>query len=290
MQSMTGFGHAERVTERFQLVVDLRTVNGRYFDLKARIPRELISVENTIKSVIQQRLPRGRVDLFLELRPTGSGVAAVNVAVVEQYLNAVNQLRSMGIDGSPTVSEILALPGVLSANPGAEVDEATRELVLEAVREATDRVWDSRRAEGLVLAADLRTHLQVLSAKTGEIAEGAATVRGHYQKKFEQVIDAWNLRELADESRLVQEIALYVERSDITEEVTRLRSHLAKFEALLVAAGDSAVGRDLDFLCQEMNREVNTILAKSVLVEVTEAAVEAKATIERVREQAQNVE
>lgn len=291
MQSMTGFGHAERSTAAVQLVVDLRTVNSRYFDFKARIPRELIELEHKLKSQIQQRLPRGRVDLFVEMRPLAVESAAVNLPVVEQYLAAMEQLRKLGLQGTPSVAEMLALPGVLAApGPGLELDDSLRDLVQEAVQEAVERAWESRRAEGEALESDLRQHLRQLARLVEQIAEGSGTVKAHYRQKFEQVLAEWNLRPVMDESRMVQEIALYIEKSDISEELARLRSHLAKADALMAGAGSAAVGRDLDFLCQEMNREVNTVLAKSVLVEVTETAVEAKAVVERLREQAQNVE
>ncbi len=289
MQSMTGFGHAERHTSRYQVVVDLKTVNSRYFDLKTRIPRGLIELEGGLKAIIQQRLPRGRIDLYLEVRPSAAAAAGLNLDVVLQYLQAAEKLRELGLVGALSVGEMLALPGVLLA-PGelGEADDEVRAAVEDAVREAVAGAWDSRRQEGEALKAELYRRQGCLASLVEKIAAGAASVRDHYRRKFETALLEWGARFPLDENRLVQEVALYVEKSDISEEIARLRSHLVKFETLLAA--DCAVGRDLDFLCQEMNREINTVLAKSVLVEVTETAVEAKAEIERVREQVQNVE
>jgi uncharacterized protein (TIGR00255 family) len=289
MQSMTGFGHAERHTSRFQILVDLRTVNSRYFDFKARLPRELIELENGLKSLVQLRLPRGRVDLHLELRPLAAGAAGLNEEVALRYLQAADRLRELGLGGALSVAEMLALPGVLLA-PGevGELDDEVRSSVEDAVREAVAGAWESRREEGQALKTELDRRRTCLARLVEGIAAGAASVRDHYRRKLETALEEWGVRASVDENRLLQELVLYVEKSDITEEIARLRSHLVKFETLLDA--DGAVGRDLDFLCQEMNREVNTILAKSVLVDVTEAAVEAKVEIERIREQVQNVE
>ncbi|GAB4108128.1 MAG: YicC family protein [Acidobacteriota bacterium] len=289
MQSMTGFGHAERHTSRFQILVDLRTVNSRYFDFKSRLPRELIELENGLRSLIQQRLQRGRIDLHLELRPLAGAAAGLNEEVALRYLQAADRLRELGLQGALAVADMLALPGVVLA-PGevGELDEEVRGSVEDAVREAVAGAWESRRQEGAALKAELDRRRACLAGLVERIAAGAGSVRDHYRRKLEAALEEWGLRASVDENRLLQELVLYVEKSDISEEIARLRSHLVKFESLLDA--DGAVGRDLDFLCQEMNREVNTILAKSVLVDVTEAAVEAKVEIERIREQVQNVE
>lgn len=289
MQSMTGFGHAERHTSRFQILVDLRTVNSRYFDFKARLPRELIELENGLKSIIQQRLPRGRIDFHLELRPLAGGSPGLNEEMALRYLKAADRLRELGLEGVLSVADMLVLPGVLLV-PGevGALDDEVRSSVEDAVREAVAGAWESRRQEGQALKAELDRRHACLARLVEGIAAGAGSVRDHYRRKLETALAEWGAGVSVDENRLLQELVLYVEKSDISEEIARLRSHLVKFETLLEA--DGAVGRDLDFLCQEMNREVNTILAKSVLVDVTEAAVAAKVEIERIREQVQNVE
>jgi uncharacterized protein (TIGR00255 family) len=290
MQSMTGFGHAELSCEAFDLAVDVKTVNGRYFDFKVRLPREMMEMEGAFKVEAQRRIQRGRVELFVDLRLKSGSQFELNLPLVEAYLAAAGQLESRGIGGGLTVDSVLALPGVIVPARVELLNEEHRDLLLGVLREALDRVWETRREEGRALHRELEGRIGRLGELVVEMERGADDLKKHYRQKLEKALADWSDRPEVDEARIAQEVVFYLEKSDICEEIARLRSHLSKFRGLLQAAGETAVGRDMDFFCQEMNREVNTILAKSSVVSVTDAGVEAKGEIERVREQVQNVE
>jgi uncharacterized protein (TIGR00255 family) len=291
MKSMTGYGHVSKSLGELDIAVDLRTLNSRYFDFRPRLGKELSHLEAELKKEIQRRLARGRVELYLEARPRASDQLELNEALARNYLDLAEHLRREGGKGHVRVKDLLNLPGVcIPKTDKYYSSESISQGIVEAVGEAIDQVLEARRSEGAALKSDLQKRLRRLIGHVDSVASSAEGISEFYQEKLgarlEELLGGHEL----DESRLAQEVFYYVEKSDIAEEITRLRSHLDQFSKYLEESEQGTVGKALDFLCQEMNREVNTILSKSVVVEISGIAIEAKSEVEKIREQVQNVE
>ena len=290
MRSMTGFGQAKRSTEELDLVVEIKTVNSRYLDLNLRVPREVTSLEPRLRKEVQSRLNRGRVELHFELHPKSGNHHDLNETLVENYLAVAEKARSLGAKGELDVSSILQLPGVFVQHEVELSSEGVLETFVEALREALEKVVSTRSNEGEALKKDFQGRLEKLIGLTKRIAEEAEQILDYYREKLKNRVQKLTQEQHLDENRLAQEILHYADRSDIAEEITRLRSHVSQFEEYLTGSEDEAVGRRLDFISQEMGREMNTILSKSPLPAISQLAVEGKTEIEKIREQVQNVE
>jgi uncharacterized protein (TIGR00255 family) len=285
---MTGFGHAERSLDGLHVTVDIKTVNSRFLDHKIHMSRDWLEIEPQLKAEIQKFLTRGRADVFVDVQASLPQLLKVDEAIVEGYITAADRLRALGAAGSLSVEGLLGLPGVV-ARSSLSLD-LLRDPLLETLREALGRLAESRRVEGAALQEDITKHLNSLESHVQTAASAANRIREHYLERLKKQIAALASEVEIDERRLAQEVFFYVERSDISEELARLASHIERFRHYLAQAGEESVGKNLDFLCQEIHREVNTILSKSSLVDLTSTAVEAKAEVEKIREQVQNVE
>ncbi len=290
MRSMTGFGQATRSTEEMDLAVEIKTVNSRYLDLNLRVPRELSSLEPQLRKEVQSHLDRGRVELHFELHSKSGNHHDLNEALVENYLSVAERVRSMGAKGELDVSSVLQLPGVFVPHEVELSPDGIFESVMEALREALEKVVNTRSNEGAALKQDFQGRLENLMKLTDRIAEEAEQILEYYREKLKNRVEKLTQEQHLDENRLAQEILHYADRSDIAEEITRLRSHVSQFQEYLSGSGNEAIGRRLDFISQEMGREMNTILSKSPLPAISELAVEGKTEIEKIREQVQNVE
>jgi uncharacterized protein (TIGR00255 family) len=286
---MTGFGQAALSVEEVGVAVEIRTVNSRYLDLKVRLPKELVSLEREIRKELESLLVRGRVDVHVDLVIKRSDQYDLNQTLVENYLVLAEKARSLGAVGEVDVSSLLQLPGVVIPRQVDSTSEPVRQAILEVVLEAAGEVIAVRRAEGAALKMDLDKRLSRLAKITDLIAEQTALVQSHYRKKLMKRLADLVPEQVVDENRLAQEMVYFADRSDISEEITRLRSHLEQFQVCLDSE-EQVVGRRLDFICQEMGREMNTVLSKSPLAAISEPGVEGKAEIEKIREQVQNVE
>ena len=286
---MTGFGQAVLSVEEVGVAVEIRTVNSRYLDLKVRLPKELVSLEREIRKELESLLVRGRVDVHVDLVIKRSDQYDLNQTLVENYLVLAEKARSLGAVGEVDVSSLLQLPGVVIPRQVDSTSEPVRQAILEVVLEAAGEVIAVRRAEGAALKMDLVKRLSRLAKITDLIAEQTALVQSHYRKKLMKRLADLVPEQVVDENRLAQEMVYFADRSDISEEITRLRSHLEQFQVCLDLE-EQVVGRRLDFICQEMGREMNTVLSKSPLAAISEPGVEGKAEIEKIREQVQNVE
>lgn len=290
MRSMTGFGQATRSTEEMDLAVEIKTVNSCYLDLNLRVPRELSSLEPQLRKEVQSHLDRGRVELHFELHSKSGNHHDLNEALVENYLSVAERVRSMGAKGELDVSSVLQLPGVFVPHEVELSPDGIFESVVEALREALEKVVNTRSNEGAALKQDFQGRLENLMKLTDRIAEEAEQILEYYREKLKNRVEKLTQEQHLDENRLAQEILHYADRSDIAEEITRLRSHVSQFQEYLSGSGNEAIGRRLDFISQEMGREMNTILSKSPLPAISELAVEGKTEIEKIREQVQNVE
>jgi uncharacterized protein (TIGR00255 family) len=298
-RSMTGYATARGEFEGWTIRVSVKSVNHRFLDVKLRIPDSLEPYEHRLRQVVRGRILRGHLDVHVSMEPGEAAPVHVNRELLKAYVNAAEDLRKQtgGSKELDTVS-LLRLPGVITGLASAlpETEEAQEQLgkVLDSyLHEALTKMDDMRRIEGRHLTDELRTRVDKINGEAEQVRELVSRLRPAFSRRLEA-----RLRELLngtniEPARLAQESALLAERSDISEELDRLRSHLQQFTKLLDGAGE--MGKKLDFLLQEMHREANTMLSKtpgveSEALEITGLALEIKAEIEKLREQVQNIE
>jgi uncharacterized protein (TIGR00255 family) len=299
IHSMTGFAQARIERDGWSLRINLRSVNHRFLDLHLRMPDGFEVFEPRIRLAVRNRLRRGHVDVNVYYEPAGPASVEVNRGVAEAYMKAVEELRGQfGVKTEPDLIALFRLPGVVAA-PGVtelqneEAQERLGSLLEACLEQALGRLESMRRSEGQTLAGEMQGLLTRIAEKTAEIESLAERVRPAFARRLEVKLNELLSGAQIDPARLAQEAALLAERSDVTEELARLRSHVEQFRKLLAGAGEA--GKKLDFLLQEMQREANTLLSKTPGVEseglaITAFALEVKSDIEKLREQAQNVE
>lgn len=293
MKSMTGFGRGAATGDGFAVGVELKTVNNRYLDVHLRAPQELNALEMEIRKRIKTRLARGRVDLNINFERTGSEATyAVNQGVVGAYVDALREIqRQFNLGGDIDVTAIARLPGALSSPRDELTDEMTSGIET-AIDQALESLEQMRTVEGSALAEEMRGRLSRIEAAIPTIESAAAALTEGYRQRLHKRITELLAREgqaiEVDTGRLAQEVAYLADRSDITEELARLKSHVEQFREALESKDE--VGKRLDFLLQELNREANTVLSKSTEIPIKEAALAIKAEVEKLREQVQNVE
>jgi len=293
MKSMTGFGRGSSTGDGFAVGVEIKTVNNRYLDIHVRGPQELAALEIDIRKRVNARLSRGRVDLNVNFDRTGETASyQINQAVVAAYVDALREIQhQFNLSGDIDVSSIARLPGALSS-PRNELTDEMIGGIENAIDQALDNLEQMRNVEGQSLATEMDNRLTTIQQKIPVIESAAQGLIEAYQQRLQKRISELTSRsgqpiEL-DPTRLAQEVAYLADRSDITEELARLRSHVEQFREALVS--DEEVGKRLDFLLQELNREANTVLSKSTEISIKEAALAIKAEVEKLREQVQNVE
>lgn len=289
--SMTGFGRGEVTTEVGTIVVEMKTVNHRYLDIAIRAPKEFSSLEENIRSIIRQALARGRVDVFVRFTPSleQAPTVTVNLALAKAYLAQVQALQEeVELAGQLTPRDLLELPQVVRLDEPVLDPELLHVPLVEVVQAALAKLTEMREQEGLRLVTDMRERLATLAELLVAVAERSPEVVAEYRQKLILRLQDMLPEGVIDEARLAQEVALLADRACITEEIVRLRSHFAQFESLLKRK--EAIGRQLDFLVQEMNREINTIGSKANDAKIAQIVVEMKSELEKIREQTQNIE
>jgi uncharacterized protein (TIGR00255 family) len=292
MKSMTGFGRGAASGEEFSVAVEIKTVNNRYLDIHLRISQELTPLEITIRKRVGARLSRGRVDLNINFERTGATTYEINRPLIAGYVSAMRDIQEQfKLAGDIDVNSVARLPGALTpARDG--LDDVNTAGMERALDEALDNLQRMREIEGRALAEEMRVRVARIEAEV-PIIEAAATgladaYRERLQKRIAELVARGGQAIDLDAGRLAQEVAYLADRSDISEELARLRSHLEQFRAALDAEGE--VGKRLDFLLQELNREANTVLSKATEVSIKDAGLAIKAEVEKLREQVQNVE
>jgi uncharacterized protein (TIGR00255 family) len=296
MRSMTGFASLTREDEAATIGVTIRSVNHRFLDLQLRLPQSVSDLEPRVRSGLQKRLSRGRVELAVSvhLRSTTAPSVELNADFVKALSEALDEARAQGlVSGALTPGDLLRLPQALKIGERANEDDPTRDAhvaarVEAAVTQAIEELDAMRVREGAHLQADLERRRESLGTLIEGLADAAETGRTALEARLHERVREIGLQVPVDETMIAQEIVRTAQRSDISEEVTRFRAHLAHWEALV--DGDDPCGRKLDFLLQEMNREVNTFGAKADGLGVSELLISAKAELEKMREQVQNVE
>ena len=297
--SMTGYAQARAVQNGWAIRVSVKSVNHRFLDVRFRLPEGFDVYELRLRQIVRERIHRGHIDVNVNVQPGAAAPVQVNRDLLQTYLQAADDLRrKMGGSAELDVVSLLRLPGVIGglAPPLPETDEEQDQLgqTLDAcLREALGKLDEMRHAEGRHLAEDLRARVARIGEQTEKVRELARALTPAFARRLQM-----RLKELLngtgiEPARLAQEAALLAERSDISEELDRLRSHLQQFAKLLDGAGE--LGKKLDFLLQEMHREANTMLSKTPGVEsealtITGLSLEIRAEIEKLREQVQNIE
>ena len=293
MKSMTGFGRGTAQGDGFSAAVDLKTVNNRFLDVHLRTSTELSTIEALVRRRVGERLSRGRVDINISIERTSEITYELNRPLIAGFITAMREMqKEFGLAGEPDINVLARLPGAMLASRDG-ISEEMLNGVEQALTEALDELEAMRRREGAALAAEMSARLDeiernlpIIESLSGEQVEN---YRARVYKRISELLarDGLEIVEL-DQGRLAQEVAYLADRSDITEETARLRSHVAQFRAAIAEEGDT--GKRLDFLLQEFNREANTVLSKSTDLAIKEAALAIKAAVEKLREQVQNVE
>ena len=296
LKSMTGYAQAHAVQNGWGLRVAVRSVNHRFLDLHVRVPEGFEPLEPRIRQMVREHVRRGHLEVTLRYELAGGAAVGVNHDVAAAYLQAVHALsKQFGIHAEPDLASILRLPGVIGAAPAlleAELGQL-EEVVAGCLTEALDKLDGMRQQEAEALRQEMAARLENIAGLASKIGPLIERARPAFARRLEMRLQELLGDTQMDPARLVQEAALAAERSDVSEELARLASHVRQFQALLSGAGDA--GKKLDFLAQEMHREVNTLLSKTPGreaegLEITKLALEIKSEIEKIREQAQNIE
>lgn len=296
LKSMTGYAQARVVENGWSLRVSVRSVNHRFLDLHLRVPEGFEPVEPGMRQIVRERVRRGHLDVALHYELEGPAAVGVNHDVAAAYLAAVNSLRSkFSIVSEPDIAAILRLPGVIGP-PASSLEEEMVKLeavVTRCLSEALDKLDRMREREAVHLREEMSARLQAIAALAAGVSILAERARPAFARRLESRVKELLGDVQLDPARLAQEAAIAAERGDVSEELVRLGSHVRQFETML--AGGADVGKKLDFLLQEMQRETNTLLSKTPGneeegLEITQSGLEIKSEIEKLREQVQNIE
>lgn len=292
MKSMTGFGRGFSAKSDYCLTVELKTVNNRFLDIALRLPKEFSVLEPLIKRQIGNRLSRGRVDVSFTFERTTEVVYELNRPLIAGYLSVIRRMQEeFSLTGEPDLNVIVRLPNVF-VHKRADFNEEFIAEVEKVVNFALDDLEKMRLCEGKMLEQELHFRLSEIEKRLPAIEAEAHNVADEYRRKLtakiSELLGKSDLQIEIDQARLAQEVAFLADRCDISEEIQRLKSHLAQFRQIMQE--NAEIGKRLDFLTQELNREVNTISSKTNNLTVKENALALKSEIEKIREQVQNVE
>lgn len=295
IRSMTGFGRGEFADGTSKVTVEIRTVNHRYLDISVKMPRKYAFAEEAIKAAVKEKLYRGKAEVSVSIDNVGQSDSDVKLDsdLAAKYYDALSTLRDsfdFGEESKVSLSLLARMPDVIKTSAAEEDEEAVTQRLVSATKKAVDDICAMRETEGAKLAADLAARADIVSDIRSRIEKRAPEIEKEYAAKFKARIE-----ELLDgvyevpEERIALEAAVFADKANITEELVRLDSHVSQLRAFLKTDGE-AIGKKIDFLIQEMNREANTIGSKSNDREITSMMLDLKAEIEKIREQVQNIE
>ena len=291
IKSMTGYGKTELDINDRKYQIEVKSVNHRYLDISVRIPRQLGYLEEEIKKIVQKKIKRGKIDVFVtfENYSTKGREIKINTEIAKMYIKELRKLAEQEkLLDNIEVTEISKYPDVLSVQMQEDDDEIRKE-VLGVTSSAIDKLVEMREIEGNKIKEDLISRIHKIQEKVEEISGFSTGLIEEYVVKLEKRIKELLVTQEIDEARLAQEVVIYADKCSIEEEVTRLKSHIFQLENLLENATES-IGKKLDFIIQEMNRETNTIGSKANNLEITNGVVDIKTELENIREQIQNIE
>lgn len=288
--SMTGFGRGRSQSEKFTVTVEIKTVNHRFLEYNIRMPRQLIKIEDKIKKTIAQQISRGRVEVFITIEGQGISSQKVNVNwdLLEEYYGVVTKIHEKyQLHNDISISDLLELDDVISIDEEETGTEDLEILILEATRVAAVALKQMRITEGDALAKDVAGYLMKFGNRLQKVRDYAPLVVQQYAERLHKRMEEFAKGEL-DEARIVNEVAIFADKADISEELARLSSHIEQFDRTMKS--EEPIGRKLDFYLQEMNREVNTIGSKANDANIALEVVEMKSLLEKMKEQVQNIE
>lgn len=291
IKSMTGYGRAVQTLGGREFTVEIRSVNNRYLDCTVKLPRSVSFAEDSVKQAVKASVSRGKVDVFITIRSENGDDARVslNTAVLEGYLAAMHRMvEEFGVCDDISVSTVSRMPEIFTVEKPEVDEDALRADLLTVVQAALASYDAMRTTEGAALDQDLRSRGQTILSYVQKVEEGNAQTVIDYRTRLENKLKEVLESTAIDESRILTEAAIFADKVAVDEETVRLRSHLAQMNTMLTGGG--AVGRKLDFLLQEMNREANTIGSKCTDVNLARVVVDIKAELEKIREQTQNIE
>ena len=290
IKSMTGYGKGNITINEREYQVEIKSINHRYLDINIKIPRTLSYLEEDVKKAIATKINRGKVDVYITYINNGveGNNIKINTEIAKMYINELKKLADEEkISANIEVTEISKFPDVLTIKSNND-DENIKKELLDVVNKATDNLVEMRQTEGSKIAKDLLKRLIYVEEKTNEISKRSAGLINEYVVKLEERIKEILKTEDVDKSRLAQEVVIYADKCSVEEEITRLNSHIYQFRNLIDS--EASIGKKLDFLIQEMNRETNTIGSKANNLEITNNVIDIKTELENIREQIQNIE
>lgn len=291
IKSMTGFGRSIYENEGREYIIEIKSVNNRYNDISIKMPRSLNYLEERIKKEILNSVSRGKIDLYITFNNNsdlGKDIK-INTDIAKKYIDELKKLSTQtNIIDNINIIDISKFPDVLNIKVDETAEEVIEGELLTALSNAIDSFVDMRTREGIKISKDLETRIKIISEKVEQISKVSTGLVEEYIVKLETRIKELLKTDVVDQTRLAQEVVIYSDKCSVEEEITRLRSHISQFLNLIKE--EKPVGKKLDFLIQEMNREINTIGSKANNLEITNLVVDVKTELENIREQVQNIE
>ena len=292
IRSMTGFGHGEVSNDKNQKVtVEMKSVNHRYCDISLKLPKKLAMFEANIRNIMKEYASRGKIDIYVSYEDLSETAVSLhyNQAMAEEYMQVFKKMQEdFNIETKITAEALAKYPEVVTIEEVQQDEEVWWELLEAALRQAAEKFVETRTIEGANLKRDLLGKLDQMAADVACIEERSPQIIAEYRSKLEEKVKEFLEDSTIEENRIAAEVTLYADKIAVDEEIVRLQSHISSMTDVLES--DESIGRKLDFMAQEMNREANTILSKSSDVDLADHAIELKTNVEKVREQIQNIE
>ena len=292
IRSMTGFGHGEVSNDKNQKVtVEMKSVNHRYCDFSLKLPKKLAMFEANIRNIMKEYASRGKIDIYVSYEDLSETAVSLhyNQAMAEEYMQVFKKMQEdFNIETKITAEALAKYPEVVTIEEVQQDEEVWWELLEAALRQAAEKFVETRTIEGANLKRDLLGKLDQMAADVAFIEERSPQIIAEYRSKLEEKVKEFLEDSTIEENRIAAEVTLYADKIAVDEEIVRLQSHISSMTDVLES--DESIGRKLDFMAQEMNREANTILSKSSDVDLADHAIELKTNVEKVREQIQNIE
>ncbi len=292
IRSMTGFGHGEVSNDKNQKVtVEMKSVNHRYCDISLKLPKKLAMFEANIRNIMKEYASRGKIDIYVSYEDLSETAVSLhyNQAMAEEYMQVFKKMQEdFNIETKITAEALAKYPEVVTIEEVQQDEEVWWELLEAALRQAAEKFVETRTIEGANLKRDLLGKLDQMAADVAFIEERSPQIIAEYRSKLEEKVKEFLEDSTIEENRIAAEVTLYADKIAFDEEIVRLQSHISSMTDVLES--DESIGRKLDFMAQEMNREANTILSKSSDVDLADHAIELKTNVEKVREQIQNIE
>ena len=292
IRSMTGFGHGEVSNDKNQKVtVEMKSVNHRYCDISLKLPKKLAMFEANIRNIMKEYASRGKIDIYVSYEDLSETAVSLhyNQAMAEEYMQVFKKMQEdFNIETKITAEALAKYPEVVTFEEVQQDEEVWWELLEAALRQAAEKFVETRTIEGANLKRDLLGKLDQMAADVAFIEERSPQIIAEYRSKLEEKVKEFLEDSTIEENRIAAEVTLYADKIAVDEEIVRLQSHISSMTDVLES--DESIGRKLDFMAQEMNREANTILSKSSDVDLADHAIELKTNVEKVREQIQNIE